>query len=361
MSGLDLSFENITISLIVTILAYMIFPTTLRLTSINAYEKKDANKIAIINSIIVAIIFYVLRDMVGGVKNNTLSVAPAVFYYYINLGLLQGKFKPKNFTYLFMVLSLASAISSWYTTALLFGPVSFILAYGGLRITRVKSWQRITFYIEAFLGLFIFCSYLYSITLNAGSFYIWGFVWSLIAITFFHFIFFKNNSLDANAKNEEDKNETNKEVTTVYCKKCGGKLDSNKVCGKCGKKYFKFDYKILSVILSIIIIGLISGGIYLYLLYNKATLLYADHLANDLIKNNHIFNELKLLNNGRTTQWTKQKLNFFDENIAFVVEGYEKYYFTYDCMVDSIYSEYSYWAYNKEQAISRGYIKGSCN
>ncbi len=74
-----------------------------------------------------------------------------------------------------------------------------------------------------------------------------------------------------------------------------------------------------------------------------------------------IQNELDTLNGYRTTSWTKEKLDFFDENIVFVIEGYGDYYYSYDCMVDSIDGKYSYWAYNKEQAISRGYKKGNCN
>ena len=52
-----------------------------------------------------------------------------------------------------------------------------------------------------------------------------------------------------------------------------------------------------------------------------------------------------------------EKVDFYDNNIVFVIEGYGNYYYTYDEMVYATRNEeeYSYWAYNKEQAISKGY------
>lgn len=53
----------------------------------------------------------------------------------------------------------------------------------------------------------------------------------------------------------------------------------------------------------------------------------------------------------------KDKADFLDENIVFVIDGYGRYYYTYDQMeqVTQGIGEYSYWAYNKEAAISQGY------
>lgn len=53
------------------------------------------------------------------------------------------------------------------------------------------------------------------------------------------------------------------------------------------------------------------------------------------------------------------KLDFYDENIVFVIDGYGDYYYTYDQMetVTQGVEEYEYWAYNKEQAIYLGYKK----
>lgn len=52
----------------------------------------------------------------------------------------------------------------------------------------------------------------------------------------------------------------------------------------------------------------------------------------------------------------KDKAEFLDENIVFVLDGYGNYYYTYDQVQQVTQGkEYSYWAYNKEAAISRGY------
>ena len=55
------------------------------------------------------------------------------------------------------------------------------------------------------------------------------------------------------------------------------------------------------------------------------------------------------------------KAKFLDENIVFVLEGYGNVYYTYDCVTKlTDGEEYSYWAYNKEAAISQGYKSGKC-
>lgn len=66
---------------------------------------------------------------------------------------------------------------------------------------------------------------------------------------------------------------------------------------------------------------------------------------------------LKVLNDMR-----KEKSSFLDENIVLVIEGYENYYYTYDCVKKLTEgNEYSYWAYNIEQAKAKGYKNGTCN
>ena len=60
--------------------------------------------------------------------------------------------------------------------------------------------------------------------------------------------------------------------------------------------------------------------------------------------------------------YIKNKLDFFDNNIVFVVDGYGNYYSNYDCMLQQVgNSQYSYWAFNKEAAINRGYQEYKCN
>lgn len=53
------------------------------------------------------------------------------------------------------------------------------------------------------------------------------------------------------------------------------------------------------------------------------------------------------------------KLEFYDNSVVFVIDGYGNYYYTYDQMVTVTQGigEYSYWAYNEEYAIYLGYTK----
>lgn len=52
----------------------------------------------------------------------------------------------------------------------------------------------------------------------------------------------------------------------------------------------------------------------------------------------------------------KDKAEFLDENIVFVLDGYGNYYYTYDQVQQVTQGkEYSYWAYNKAAAIGQGY------
>lgn len=56
-----------------------------------------------------------------------------------------------------------------------------------------------------------------------------------------------------------------------------------------------------------------------------------------------------------------EKAKMLDDNIVFVLEGYGNVYYTYDCVNKlTAGSEYSYWAYNKEAAIDKGYRAGKC-
>ena len=77
----------IILDLILTIIAYMLYPFCC-LVSGNKYSKKEAAKIAIINSVVVAIIFIILRSLIADV--NSISVVTAFVYGTINYNLLKN-------------------------------------------------------------------------------------------------------------------------------------------------------------------------------------------------------------------------------------------------------------------------------
>ena len=61
----------------------------------------------------------------------------------------------------------------------------------------------------------------------------------------------------------------------------------------------------------------------------------------------------------KISAYNSEKLEFYDENIVFVIDGYGDYYFTYDEKIQATrYDDnYEYWAYNKELAKSLGYTE----
>lgn len=91
---------------------------------------------------------------------------------------------------------------------------------------------------------------------------------------------------------------------------------------------------------------------------NKALILKQNNLNQQIGKYESVENNLNYLIGDNSVGYVKNKLEFFDNNIVFVIKGYENYYFTYDCMKKKVgLSSYSYWAYNKEQVIGKGYKK----
>ena len=70
---------------------------------------------------------------------------------------------------------------------------------------------------------------------------------------------------------------------------------------------------------------------------------------------------LGLLTKHQGWGYTMDKINFYDENIVFVIEEYGNYYYNYDCFKKlTMNQEFTYWAYNKEAAIYHGYKEGIC-
>ena len=83
----------IVLDTILTIVAYMIYPFSC-LADNNIYSKEEALKISIINSIVVAIIFMMLRVFFTGI--NSISINVAFLYGLINYSLLKNNEKINN-------------------------------------------------------------------------------------------------------------------------------------------------------------------------------------------------------------------------------------------------------------------------
>jgi len=70
---------------------------------------------------------------------------------------------------------------------------------------------------------------------------------------------------------------------------------------------------------------------------------------------------LKELLGDKDLSYIEDKLDFIDQHIVFQIEGYGKYYYTYDCMIKKVGDkEFEFLAHNEEFAKMEGLKKGSC-
>ena len=63
---------------------------------------------------------------------------------------------------------------------------------------------------------------------------------------------------------------------------------------------------------------------------------------------------------GETSWYIENKLDFLDEHIRFKIKGFGNYYYTYDCMMEIVDGEFTFWVYTVNGAINSGLKKGSC-
>lgn len=181
--------------------------------------------------------------------------------------------------------------------------------------------------------------------------------------------FIDNEIIDKELKSINEnitRNEVKIKKKTTYCKNCGGKLNDDKKCTKCGKQYFHIKSKSILILIPVSVFLIISVIINVKL-YNENAILYEDyldlHFENKRLEeeNEEIHSNLFSVIGTNSVYYTQKKLEFFDEHIVFVIEGYGNKYYTYDCVQDITNGErYNYWAYNTEAAKSQGYKKGTC-
>ena len=59
-------------------------------------------------------------------------------------------------------------------------------------------------------------------------------------------------------------------------------------------------------------------------------------------------------------EYNEDKIDFMDEHIVIVVEGHGDLAYKYDCLEEYVEGDYTFWAYNKENAIQKGYKIVEC-
>ena len=71
--------------------------------------------------------------------------------------------------------------------------------------------------------------------------------------------------------------------------------------------------------------------------------------------------DLDRLTRGHDVGYIEDKLDFFDDSVVFVIEGFGNYYYSYDCMMQKVGTNaFTFWAYNPEAARDNGYREGGC-
>lgn len=159
--------------------------------------------------------------------------------------------------------------------------------------------------------------------------------------------------------NKESENSEGK-----YCVFCGGKLvkKNNDKAENQTKVDHSDNYKIYKTALIILIpMFLISSGLAIYFKVNDRTYELEKEIETLKTQVSAYKNTNKRLNDDNnslinSSATTTKKLEFFDKNVVFVLDGYGRYYYTYDQMVQVTQGKsYTYWAYNLEQAIDLGY------
>ncbi len=361
----EYNFAYFIYDLILTISAYMIIPTIYKLFTKENISKKKANIISIINAIIIAVFFIILKEALGG-DGSEIGFA-VIFYYFINVQMLQSEKGTKVPTIVLSCICIMNFLCGLFYAFVIFWPIALIalisiivkivMDKNNSKISNktkiIKKEQSNTIKLKCSNCNHLvnesdwFCS-------NCGE-------------------QFDETDEECLQHQKEERKKESKKVNekvvvgnkTKYCKLCGGKLNTNKKCIKCGKQYFYIKNKSILITIPISIILVISIIINIKF-YNENEILSEDnwnlYMENQRLEeeNTEIHSNLFSVIGTNSVYYTQEKLRFMDENIVFVLEGYGNKYWTYDCVQQITNGEYSYWLYHKNNAIREGYKKGTC-
>lgn len=126
----------------------------------------------------------------------------------------------------------------------------------------------------------------------------------------------------------------------------------------------KRKYRICIIIIAIIFITSISFNLYLNTRYDKIKNELKEQNKNTKEREKELNSTLKILNKlqrGKSTDYVLTKLDFLDQKIVFIIDGDNKHYYNYDCMIKTMENkEYVFTIYSKSAAILKGYNKYEC-
>jgi len=160
---------------------------------------------------------------------------------------------------------------------------------------------------------------------------------------------FTLNNVEAKRKKKKPKKE--RKVKTKFCSRCGSVVDrETKICSGCGKKYFKgIKFTKFSITVIILSVVLLTSVIINFAQYSEI-----DYLNGRV---NYWSNETeKLKDEVSDLEWEKMKqgwsLDFYEEHVVIVPDDGTRKYHKYGC--DDLDTS-SFWAFNTEAAIQKGY------
>lgn len=106
--------------------------------------------------------------------------------------------------------------------------------------------------------------------------------------------------------------------STVFCKKCGARLDKDKRCSDCGKKYFKLNkYNVLITILIFLVVLLACVLIITNIKHNKAVL-------NEAANNKKTTTTATAVKKPAENKKSDNSINMTEEEIRYILEAMEK-------------------------------------
>lgn len=173
-------------------------------------------------------------------------------------------------------------------------------------------------------------------------------------------------------------NKENDNVKGDFCVFCGGKL-VEKITNVENQKEDKIISKnndnstqknnpnkdvnnnLKAILIVLVVMLIIVSGIAIYLKISDNTPELNEEISNLKKQVSTLREEKNKLSSENTSlkltdSKNSRKIKFFDENVVFVLDGYGRYYYTYDQMEQVTQGKsFSYWAYNLEQAIDLGY------
>lgn len=218
---MNYDYSYLWLNLLNTIVMYMFFPVIYKIRKEDITEDK-AKKIALINSIVICLVFIILKSVLNSNGEAGLSWLPAMTYYYINKWYLSKPNNVKSDCIVGICFTIACGIIGWFTLAIPMYLIAALISYSCFYYSNksIRIISVILFYIVSFLFLIIINDYFLETETNL-----------LITIFEIAIIIIVNTIVSKNKTKP-----LNKFIKNSYkCSECGGFVSADATkCPYCG-------------------------------------------------------------------------------------------------------------------------------